>query len=222
LRRALALEPEALFVQVSLARTLTELANLEPPGADAQEVLGLFDQILARAPGQLGFRRDAARAALALGSPDRAEAYARQNLEQLPDFAPSRAQLGMVALARANWEEAVRELEAAAEQRWFGDSLTEAAAWAGLARARLELGQPREALDAAERALEVDPDLREARLHRQRALELLEPTETGADRSSPTASSAKRDAGRYHEGNGLQQSRDVSREEPAGWLLTCS
>jgi tetratricopeptide (TPR) repeat protein len=183
LRSALELEPEALFAQVSLARTLTELAVLEPPGADVREALGLFDQILAQAPGQLGFRRDAARAALALGEPDRAEAYARQNLERLPDFAPSRAQLGLVAVVRAEWEEAVRELEVAVEQRWFGDSLTEAEAWAGLARARLELGQPREALDAADRALEANPDLPEARLHKQRALELLAPEATGADRS---------------------------------------
>ena len=69
-----------------------------------------------------------------LGELDRAETYARENLERIPDYGPSRAQLGQVAMARSDWERAERELAVAVAQRWFDDEPLRIEAWAALAR----------------------------------------------------------------------------------------
>jgi tetratricopeptide (TPR) repeat protein len=163
-RRARRLVPGDAFAQLNIARMLTELAALVPPGATVEEVTEAFDEALALAPGQFLFGRDATWAALVLGEIDRAEAYARRNLERLPDYGPSRAQLGQVAMARSDWERAERELMVAVEQRWFDDEPLRIEAWAALAHVRLELGRLRKALSAAEAALAIDPHYAEARL----------------------------------------------------------
>jgi len=105
-----------------------------------------------------------------LGELDRAETYARENLERIPDYGPSRAQLGQVAMARSDWERAERELAVAVAQRWFDDEPLRIEAWAALAHVRLERGRLREALSAAESALAIDPNFAAARLLEKAAL----------------------------------------------------
>ena len=77
-------------------------------------------------------------------------------------------------LRRSEWESAAAEFEAALDGNWR-DAPNRAAAWKGLAQARLKLGRPDESLEAAQQAITGAPEDAEAwRLHgaTQEALDL--------------------------------------------------
>ena len=88
-----------------------------------------------------------------LGELHTAEVHASRCTELYPRHARAHSLLAAVAMARADWSAAERRLMAATQASWRGDFVAEAAAWANLATARLQLGLASEALDAADESL---------------------------------------------------------------------
>ncbi len=171
----------------NLGLTLLALAQLDPPAATREEVFEAFDRALAIDERNAHFLSAAARAALTLGALARARSYAGRNRELYPNYSLPRLQLGKLALRRSDWESAAAELEAALDGSWHGASDV-VAAWKGLARARLELGQPTEALRATHEAIRRAPEDAEAWAQLGRAQEAL------ADRPGESPERLRREA----------------------------
>ncbi len=156
----------------NLGLTLLALAQLDPPAATREGVFEAFDRALAIDESNARFLAAAARAALTLGELARARSYAGRNRELYPNYALPRLQLGKLALRRSDWESAASEFEAALNGSLHGQSDV-VAAWKGLARARLELGQPAEALRATHEAVRRAPEDAEAWAQHGQAQEAL-------------------------------------------------
>ncbi|RME76798.1 MAG: hypothetical protein D6776_00635 [Planctomycetota bacterium] len=156
-RRSVRLVPVNAYDHANVARVLSDLARLRPPGATPAEVYEAFERALALDPHNAYFLGDAAKAALALGDSARARAYAERNRAWFPHYGPSRAQLGAILMREKRWQEAERELEAAASGNWYGDRAAELAALINLASCRIALGKYAAAEVAARRAVEIEP-----------------------------------------------------------------
>jgi O-antigen ligase len=179
--RSVALVPVNAYDHANLARALSELARLNPPGATRAEVFRAFDDGLAIDPNNAYFLGDAGKAALALGAPERARDYAMRNRERYPYYGPSRAQLGVLAMRAKRWDVAEEEFAAAVRGRWFGDEAAVATAAINLATTRITRKDFEGAVAASKIATERYPGNPTAWLKRARAHELLMQELDGAE-----------------------------------------
>jgi predicted Zn-dependent protease len=139
--RATALAPPDPYAHMRLAGTLAELARRgQVPGAAA---VSRADQALLLDPNNALFYVGAANIALVAGDAGRAQAYAHRCLERYPRFGAPRYVLGRIALQGGRIEEAVREMEAALQGEWYGDSATRDFVAGELARARIRMERER-------------------------------------------------------------------------------
>lgn len=154
----------------NLGRVLAKLAPLGE--ATIEEAFVEIDRGLALDPNNGELLYDAANTALMLGELPRAEGYAAAARRLYPGFAPSRAQLGYVALHDGRLEEAVGLLKSALEAAWPSHEIDRIATEGNLAAALLQLGRLEDALPHARKAVEGAPGSPELRFIWARALEL--------------------------------------------------
>ncbi len=152
-RRALALEPENAEVHNTIANLLAERGEHVRAIGHYQEALRL-DPKLARAHFNL------AGSLLETGRTNDALACLRTAAALEARYWQPRAQLASLAAARGDWQEAAR---------WWGEvaqtRTNHPGAWFGLGIALLHLERFGDATNAFARALELQPDLIETRLH---------------------------------------------------------
>jgi len=140
-------------------------------GATVEEAFFEIDRGLALDPNNGELLYDAANTALLLGELPRAGGYATTALALYPKFAPSRAQLGYVALRDGRMDEAVSLLSAALGAAWPSHQGDRVAAEGNLAAALLQTGHSNDALPHARRAVEGAPSAPQLRFDLGRALE---------------------------------------------------
>lgn len=140
-------------------------------GATVGESFVEIDRGLALDPNNGELLYDAANTALMLGELPRAGRYATTALALYPAFAPSRAQLGYVALRDGRIDEAVSLLGAALGAAWPSHHVDRVAAEGNLAAALLQTGHPTDALPRARKAVEGAPGAPQLRFDLARALE---------------------------------------------------
>lgn len=167
--RALEANPLQPHHHGNLGRVLALLSPLG--GATVEEAFAEMDRGLALDPNNGELLYDAANTALLLGELPRAGGYATTALALYPEFAPSRAQLGYVALRDGRLDEAVSLLRTALGARWPSHQVDRAAAEGNLAAALLQTGHPDEALPHARKAVEGAPGAPQLRFDLSRALE---------------------------------------------------
>jgi O-antigen ligase/Flp pilus assembly protein TadD len=169
LQRAIESNPYHPHHYANLGRVLAKLSAFE--GATVEESFVEIDRGLALDPNNGELLYDAANTALMLGDLARASGYAATSLALYPEFAPSRAQLGYVALHDGRIEEAAALLKVALESAWPSHEVDRIAAEGNLAGALLQMGRPDDALPHARKAVEGAPGSPELRLNLARALE---------------------------------------------------
>jgi tetratricopeptide (TPR) repeat protein len=162
--RATALAPPDPYAHMRLAGTLAELARRgQVPGAAA---IASADQALLLDPNNAHFYVAAVNIALVAGDVGRAKAYALDCLERYPRFGAPRFLLGRIALQAGRTEEAVREMEAALQGEWYGDSVTRDYVAGELERVQARMG--REQVSAGDRAAPPQAGLRATKPARAR------------------------------------------------------
>jgi O-antigen ligase/tetratricopeptide (TPR) repeat protein len=169
--RAEALVPVNPYHHANLGAVLAQLAGAGLARPD--QALTEFDAALAADRNNAYFYVDAGSAALEVGNPARARAYAARGIALYPRFAPAHALLGDVALAQGKAREAVGPLGAAVRHSWYGDDEGHRLAVAHLATALLQLARPDEALRLVRPALARAPEDVELRLRLAEALAAL-------------------------------------------------
>ncbi len=183
--RALELVPVQVVNQANVGRgfaelrgwTLTHAAD-EPDRETARTAFAArayahFDAALELDPFSRAVYFDATKAARGFRDESRLAHYATAWSAHHPTHAQARAQLGIAAMMRSDWQAAEFELMAATEGRWAGAVSDEVGNWVNLATTQLELGKGREALESSEAALAMVPRYLPALRTRARAYESL-------------------------------------------------
>jgi len=155
--RARDLVPASPLNYANLGRALADLARVEPAEATREAARAAFARALSLAPLHARVLEDAAKAELFFGDPAQAERLAKRSLSSHPRHAAAWALVAAAAMERRDFAAAEAALRSAAAGDWRGDRAGEAAGWANLATVLLALERPREAAEAAERALTIDP-----------------------------------------------------------------
>jgi tetratricopeptide (TPR) repeat protein len=152
LQRAVLLSPLNGYHHANLGH-VTALMAREGAGSPAQ-AYAAYDRALELDCHNVNFYADAANAALGFEDRSRARDYAARGTGMFPQFAPTLAQLGYLALAERNYTEAVNLLCRAVHGQWYEHQKLRPLALANLAMAYLNLGLFDDAVNAGTQALE--------------------------------------------------------------------
>jgi tetratricopeptide (TPR) repeat protein len=171
LRRAVRLSPQDAFHLANLGQVLSRMAG--EGLAELKDAYAAYDRALELDPHNANFYADAANAALRREDRARARSYAARGTELFPDFAPTRAQLGYLALSEGRLGEAEQDLLRAVHDSWHEHLSQRTVALANLAMTYLKMGLYAPAVNAGTQALEKSPHLIDLRCNLGQALELL-------------------------------------------------
>jgi O-antigen ligase/tetratricopeptide (TPR) repeat protein len=168
--RATVLNPLNAYHHGNLGQLLAVLARERL--ADPRDAYAAFDRALQLDGQNVHFWTDAATAALGVQDLAKARSYAERGTALYPKFAPTRAQLGYVALKERRYVEAVNLLCEALHGEWHDHGQARVAALANLASAYMNLRLYDAAADAGRQALELAPHVPQLHYNHARALEM--------------------------------------------------
>ncbi|MCI0464373.1 MAG: O-antigen ligase family protein [Gemmataceae bacterium] len=171
LRRAVHLSPRNAYYQANLGQVLSRMAG--EGLAELKDAYAAYDRALELDPHNANFYADATNAALRREDRARARSYAARGTALYPDFAPTRAQLGYLALSEGRLAEAEQDLLRAVHGSWHEHLAQRTVALANLTMAYLKMGLYAPAVNAGSQALEKSPHLIDLRCNLGQALELL-------------------------------------------------
>lgn len=166
------LVPESWKYRADRARISYDLFRTPGSVVTREQVESAFEEAVVKTPRNVILLVDASIASLVLENPEQAETYARRALELYPRYGPARAQLGLVAKQRQQWERAAKELTRSMTEKWTGREKDLSYVWAELADVQLRQERGDEALFAAWRAVTGNPKSARAYLLLGRSFDL--------------------------------------------------
>ncbi len=170
-REAVRLVPCDPYGHDQLARALLEQARSGEAGLDA--VLSCYDAALALDPRNVVLMRDAARAAVALREPARAEPYLTRAVAAGPPHPTILAEVAALALSRGDLARAREAVLASFDQGWADDYEGFSRAWGLYLMILLDTHNPGEAFRLSHRLVDERPDWAVAHVLQGLALERL-------------------------------------------------
>jgi tetratricopeptide (TPR) repeat protein len=170
LTRSIGIAPENAENRILFASTLAAQSVLDPGAASKNEVREEFRRAVALDPLSPVVLIGAERGLIAASLEEDARPLALRCARAYPDYASPVADLGAMALEEGRTAAAAETLEIAVRRKWRDDTTGAANAWNDLAKARLALGEPRQAADAADSALSYNPNLGQAFANKQAAI----------------------------------------------------
>jgi O-antigen ligase/tetratricopeptide (TPR) repeat protein len=179
LEHAWRLSPGNAYHHANLGKVLGKMARVGLARPD--EAYAAFDQALALDGQNVTFYADAAFAALGLEDVAKARDYATRGTRLCPDYAPTRAYLGYLALREGRFAEATTLLCQANAGAWHDRASERALALANLGTAYLRLRLFEHSASASRQALALAPCLAEAGCNLGLALEMLGRPEQAAE-----------------------------------------
>ena len=171
LERACRLSPLNAYHHANLGHFLGRQAQLRC--ANVQDAYEAFERALTLDGRNVNFYADAANAALSVKDWGKARVYAERGVDLDPQFAPTRAQLGYLALMDKRYADAAKLLREANHAEWHGETSARVIALANLATAYTHLQWYEGAADVERQALELAPHFVEVRCNFAGALERL-------------------------------------------------
>lgn len=172
-RRAIRIEPENGYYYCNLGRVQAAQTQLRPPEATVRDVRISFAQALERDSVNAQIMDLASNALFTSGDAATARAIALRSAALYPDLAQPLAFLGYEGLIEQRWRDAADTLEVAVRREWWDEKVAKATTWSNLSAAYLALDRNEDAMHAAEEALLIQPDNRDAQGNRELARERL-------------------------------------------------
>jgi O-antigen ligase len=170
LTRAIVLAPESQLQRACLARTLARQSKLHPELVPLDSARAQFAEVLERDPANALLMVQEEESFMEIDRNGEAHSVAFRAATLYPEFGKPFADLGYIALLEGRNQDAADTLRRAVTKEFYADETTLADAWANLSAAYLNLKRDEDALVAAERALALVPDHRNAILNRRQAL----------------------------------------------------
>ena len=167
--RALAIAPELTFERACLGRTLAEQSRLRPTAVPLDSALAQLNEALRRDPVNATVMMQHLDALMEIHRESEAHAVALRIATMYPQLGTPFANLGLIALREGRNQDAADTLRLAVTKAFYGEESRLVNAWSNLSAAYVFLKRYPEAVDAAERALAIDPENQDALRNRAEA-----------------------------------------------------
>ncbi len=161
--RATRVGPWDGYAWLAFAQALAAQCALVPPDATIEAARTAFLEARRRDPANAMLLTREAELFIGLGRPDLGHPPAMRALQLYPGIAGPLGLLGYLALSQNRNADGVDTLQIAVGRDWLGERFAEASAWSNLSVGYIRLGQAERSLEAARRALAIEPDHADAR-----------------------------------------------------------